>query len=226
MARTPVRAVLLDALGTLVELQPPAPRLRAGLLELAGVDVGGPAAARAFDAEIDHYLANHLRGCDGDGLNALRDECAAVMLTALEAPDLTRATVRRAMLRALEFRAFPDALPALRALRERGVRLAVVSNWDCSLPGWLDGAGLGGLFDAVVSSAVIGAAKPSPAVFLAALERVGATPEQALHVGDSVEQDLEGARDAGIRPILLVRGGRAPEGTEAIRSLRELPSLI
>lgn len=226
MTPSRVRVVLLDALGTLVELQPPAPRLRAALLELAGVDVGEEAAARAFAAEIDHYRANHLQGGTEDGLDALRDECAAVMRDALEAPGLQPATVRRAMLRALEFRAFPDAMPALRALRERDVRLAVVSNWDCSLPAWLEQAGFGGVFDATVPSAVVGAAKPSRAVFLAALEQVGATPAQALHVGDSVEHDLEGARAAGVRAVLIARRARPPRGVNAIQSLQELASLI
>jgi len=221
-----VEVVLLDALGTLVELQPPAPRLRAALLDLAGIDVGERAAARAFGAEIDHYLANHLRGRDQDGLHVLREECAVVMSEELEAPGLERATVRRAMLRALEFRAFPDALPALRALRARDVQLVVVSNWDCSLPDWLERAGFRGMLDGVVSSAVVGAAKPSPAVFLAALELVGASAAQALHVGDSVDRDVEGARAAGLRAVLMARDGLASDGVEAIRSLEELTSLI
>ena len=139
---TPVRGVLLDALGTLVELQPPAPRLRKALRELAGIDVGEEAAAKGFAAEIAHYRANHLRGGDEAGLDALRDDCAAVLREALGEPGLDAATVRRAMLEALEFRAYPDAPPALRALSARGVRLVVASDWDCSLPYWLARTGL------------------------------------------------------------------------------------
>ncbi|MEJ7817771.1 MAG: hypothetical protein WKF49_03755, partial [Thermoleophilaceae bacterium] len=66
-----LRAVLFDALGTLVALDPPAPRLRAALQRNTGVDVGEAVAARAFAAEIEFYLANHMRGGDRDGLASL-----------------------------------------------------------------------------------------------------------------------------------------------------------
>lgn len=221
-----VRAVLLDMFDTLVELQPPAPRLRARLLELTGVDVGHEAAARGFAAEIGHYLANHMQGRDEAGLDALRDDCAAVLHEALGVEGLERAAVRRAMLDSLRFRPFPDVLPALRALRARGVRLVVVSNWDWSLPEWLERAGLAELVDGVVSSAAVGSAKLSPRIFRVALDLAGVAPEQALHVGDSVASDVEGARAAGVRAVLIARSGAAPEGLEAIRSLEELPSLI
>ena len=224
MART--RAVLLDMFGTLVELRPPAPRLRARLLELAGIDVGEEAAARGFAAEIGYYVENHLRGHDRAALEALRDDCAAVLQEALGCERLEHAAVRRAMLDSLEFRAFPDAAPALRSLRAHGVRMVVVSNWDCSLPEWLERTGLAELLDGVVSSAAVGAAKPSPRIFRQALELAGVAPGEALHAGDSVAADLEGARAAGVRAVLIARTGGAPDGVEAIRSLAELPSLV
>jgi len=224
--RNAARIVLFDALGTLVELQPPGPRLRKALHDLSGTEVDEETAAGAFAAEISYYRANHLRGADEAGLDALRDDCATVLREALGEPAVQLATVRRAMLEAIEFRAFPDALPALRALRARGVRLFVASDWDCSLPHWLARAGLAELIDGAVSSAVVGEAKPSPAVFRAALALAGATPAQALHVGDSVDRDVEGARAAGLRAVLMAREGLAPEGVEEIRSLGQLASLI
>jgi putative hydrolase of the HAD superfamily len=90
----------------------------------------------------------------------------------------------------------------------------------------LERAGLRSLVDGVVSSAVAGAPKPHPAVFEQALRLAGATPEEALHVGDSVENDVEGARAAGVPALLVVREGDAPAGVEVIRSLGELPSLV
>jgi putative hydrolase of the HAD superfamily len=104
--------------------------------------------------------------------------------------------------------------------------LVVVSNWDCSLGEWLDRAGIGGLVDGVVSSAVVGVAKPAPAVFEAGLELAGCSAGEALLVGDSVENDVAGARAAGIRAVLVRREGALPEGVEAVRSLVELPALI
>ena len=226
MAQRRTRAVLLDMFDTLVELEPPAPRLRARLLELTGVDVGEVAAARGFRAEIGHYLAHHMEGRDEHALERLRDDCAAVLHEALGVDGLERAAVRRAMLDALGFRVFSDAPPALAALRERGVRLVVVSNWDWSLPQWIERAGLAELVDGVVSSAVVGFAKPAPEIFRVALDLAGVAPEEALHVGDSLTSDVEGARAAGVRGVLIARRGDAPEGVEAIRSLEELPSLI
>ena len=221
-----MNAVFLDMFGTLVELEPPAPRLRARLLELTGADVGDEAAARGFAAEIAHYLANHMQGRDEAALDALRDDCAAVLHEALAVEGLERTAVREAMLDSLRFRVFPDAPPALEALRTRGVRLVVVSNWDWSLPEWLERAGLAGLVDGIVSSAVVGFAKPAPEIFRVALELAGVAPDEALHVGDSPTSDVEGARAAGVRAVLIARRGGAPEGVEAIRSLEELPSLI
>ena len=219
------KAVLLDALGTLVELQPPAARLRR-LLADAGFDVSEERAARAFAAEIEYYLAHHLEGADRDSLDDLRDRCARVLHGALGLPGLEHAAARRVMLGALEFRAFPEVPGALRELRRRGVRLVVASNWDCSLPDWLAGAGLDGLVDGVVSSAEVGEAKPGRAPFLRALELAGAEPAEAVHVGDSLVNDLEGARAAGIRALLVQRSGRPPVGMPAMRSLAELPDQI
>jgi putative hydrolase of the HAD superfamily len=222
----PVRAVLLDALGTLVELAPPAPRLREALRERAGVDVGLEAAERGFAAEIEHYLANHMRGRDHEGLELLRDECAGAMHAAIGRDDLSLADVRAAMLAALEFVPFPDVAPALAELRERGLRLVVVSNWDCSLPRWLDRAGIGELVDGTVSSAVVGVAKPDPAVFEAGLELAGCSAGDALFVGDSVANDVDGARAAGLRAVLVQRSGEHPPGVEAVRSLGELSAIV
>jgi putative hydrolase of the HAD superfamily len=222
-----VRAVLIDALGTLVELQPPGPRLRARLQELSGVDVGLETAERGFAAEIGHYLAHHMEGGDRAGLERLRDDCAAVMHDALGVEGLERAAVRTAMVEALEFEAFADARPALEQLRSMGLRLVVASNWDCSLPEWLEGAGLWQLVDGAVSSAAAGEPKPSPAVFRAALEIAGVAAGEAVHVGDSLGNDIEGARAAGIRAVLIDRSAAPPPpGVETVRSLREVASLL
>ena len=218
--------MLLDALGTLVYLEPPGPRLRNALREIAGVDVTLRQAERAFRAEIGHYLAHHTEGGDGPGLDRLRDDCAEVMRAALPDPRPEHTAVREAMLAALSFVAFPDVVPALRELRARGTRLVVVSNWDCSLPEWLEGAGLASLLDGTVSSAAAGEPKPGPAAFTAALALAGVAAHEALHVGDSLDADVEGARGAGIRAVLLARDGDPPEGVEAVSSLAELASLV
>ena len=222
---TRVRAVLLDALGTLAELQPPAPRLRR-LLRESGFEVSEELAGAGFMAEIAYYLDHHLDGSDPERLERLRDRCAEELRRALAIPGLDHATARRAMLGALEFTPYPDVLPALEELRDRGVARVVASNWDCSLPDWLRPAGILELLDGVVTSAEVGAAKPNPRVFERALAVAGVEASEAIHAGDRVDNDVEGAAAAGVRGVLVQREGAPPPGVEAIRSLRELLALL
>jgi putative hydrolase of the HAD superfamily len=223
----PVRAVLLDAMGTVLELERPAPRLRDALRERLGVRVGEAEAEDAMRAEIAFYRAHHLEGADAAGLLALRRRCAEVVRDRL--PALASAStdyVLEALLAALRFRAHSDAAPALRTLRTAGVKLVAVSNWDVSLGAALEQAGLAALLDGAISSAEAGADKPRPEIFARALALAGdVEPAEALHVGDRLEEDVAGARAAGIRPVLLARGVPAPAGIEAIDSLAELPAL-
>jgi putative hydrolase of the HAD superfamily len=218
---------LLDALGTLLALEPPAPRLRDELLRRAGVDVGLEAAEGAFATEIAFYLEHHLEGRDEDGLAALRDRCAEVVRRSLGEPAVDHATVHAAMLASLRFRAQPDAAGALGAIRAQGLALIVVSNWDCSLPRVLGEAGLASAVDRVVTSAMVGAAKPDPRLFEAALVVARARADEAVHVGDSEAHDVAGAAAAGVRPVLLDRSGEAHRNdVPVIRSLDELSSLV
>jgi putative hydrolase of the HAD superfamily len=220
-----VRAVLLDALGTLVALQPPAPRLRR-LLHEAGFEVTEEQAAAGFLAEIAYYLDHHLDGSDRERLERLRDRCAEEMRRALDIPGLDHATARSAMLGALEFSAYPDVLPALAELRDRNLTLVVASNWDCSLPDWLRPAGVLDLVDGVVTSAEVGAAKPSSRVFERALAVAGVEPSEALHAGDRLDNDVQGAAAAGVRAVLVQRDGSPPPSVDAIGSLSELAALL
>ena len=88
--------------------------------------------------------------------------------------------------------------------------------------------GLAGLFDITVRSADVGAAKPDPAIFRAALSRAGVEPHEAVHVGDQISSDIQGARAVGIRPVLVDRDGNHPRYRECPRidSLSELPCLL
>lgn len=224
-----MKAVLLDVLGTLVELESPGPALREEIERRTGVDVGDERANAAFAAEITYYLAHHMEGCDMDAVECLRDRCAEEIRRTLALEGLDHATAREAMLAALSFRPFPDALPLLRVLKERGVRVVAASNWDASLPDGLGQAGLLGYLDGAVSSAVVGSAKPDPAVFRAALELAKCEPDEAFHVGDSPDGDVEGARGAGIRVALLDRHGvfaEPPPNVPKISSLEMVPAVI
>jgi putative hydrolase of the HAD superfamily len=210
VARMPVvttRCVLLDALGTLVELEPPWPLLAAEL------GVGVDDAERAMRAEMSYYRDHSHEGRDPESLAELRRRCAGIV-----SAELGREVTPEQLMASIRFRAFPDAAPALAELRGVGLQLVCVSNWDVSLPSVLDRCGLAQGLDAVVTSAGAGARKPDPAIFAAAIEIAGCEPGEALHVGDTPDEDIRGARAAGIRALLIRRdGGGDIESLAAIR---------
>jgi putative hydrolase of the HAD superfamily len=221
------RAILLDALGTLVALAPPAPILRRELASRLGLEVSEAEAHEAIAAEFSYYRAHLDEGRDPDALVALRRRCAEAMRSVMPPPAarLDIDALTGALLASLHFSAFVDAAPALELARSRAQRLVVVSNWDISLPDVLARLGLAGLVDGVVTSAGAGARKPSPEIFAQALEIAGIAARDAVHVGDTIDEDVIGARNAGIEAILLRRdGGPAPPGVRVIASLRELDS--
>jgi putative hydrolase of the HAD superfamily len=226
MARDGIQgAVLLDALGTLIELERPWPHL---VSELAarGVVVTEEAARAAMLAEMAYYRAHHDEASDAAGLADLRRRCAAVVQGELGTP-LALDDVLDALLAAVRFRPYPEVPAALAGWRAGGARLAIVSNWDVSLHDVLERTALRDLVDAVVISAELGVAKPDPAIFHTALERLGARAEHAVHVGDTVEVDVAGARAAGIEGVLVARDGAvAPAGVRTIRSLDELGAVL
>jgi putative hydrolase of the HAD superfamily len=212
-----MRAILLDAMGTLVELEDPAPHLVAELAA-RGVDVALADARRAVRAEIALYRAEHDTAVDAASLAALRRRCAAVIAT--ELGGLGAGVALDALLGAIRFRPYDEVPGTLAALRAEGARLVVVSNWDVSLHDALRDTGLAPLVDGAISSAEAGAAKPDPAIFLQALAALDARPGDALHAGDDLEADVAGARAAGIAAVLVARDGAAPPpGVRAIASL-------
>ncbi len=223
----PVKAILLDALGTLVELQPPAPLLRAELSERFGVSLDEIEAQQAIAAEIAFYRAHLDEGRDEQSLALLRARCAEALRDAL--PDTAQRRLPAAselvepLLGSLRFRLYADVRPALEHFRTRGLGLVVVSNWDVSLHAVLGALGLASVLDGIVTSAEARVRKPSGAIFERALRLAGASGRDAIHVGDGLEEDVAGARAAGIEPILLRRdGAAAPSGIRTIASLSEL----
>jgi putative hydrolase of the HAD superfamily len=218
------RCLLIDAMGTLIALQPPAPRLARELDQRFGLEVTAAQAERAIAAEIRYYRSHMNEGRDDRTVAELRRRCAAEMRSAL--PDLSNVgeqALTDALIASLQFALFDDAREALQAARQHGLRVVVVSNWDSSLAQVLERVGLADVIDGVVSSAAVGAAKPDPAIFEAALALARVAAGEALHVGDSLEHDIAGARAAGIAAVWLNRdGAAAPTGVRGVGSLREL----
>jgi putative hydrolase of the HAD superfamily len=183
---TKTKAVLLDALGTVIDLR---------------INADGPLKA-AFPAEMAYYREHAHEARDAGSLADLRRRCAELL-----SGEAGRPVSVAEMMGAIRFSAYPDAAPALEGLGGLGLRRVCVSNWDYALPEVLERCGLADGFDAVLTSAGVGARKPDPRIFRAGLTAAGCAPGEALHVGDTPGEDLEGARAAGIPALLLDRDG-------------------
>ncbi|MFE7632856.1 HAD family hydrolase [Kitasatospora sp. NPDC001119] len=204
-------AVLFDAADTLVELVPAIPELlstawlgRDGAPDTTAVRqalwaIGSEGDWPDDEPDPERRLAMWSRFCR----EALRRAGGNASAEAAE-------RAARHILDPARYRAYPDAVPCLRALRAAGHPLALVSNFDRWLRDILDGTGLTGLFDTVVISSEVGLEKPGPEIFVLACERLGRPPGECVFVGDSVVIDVEGAQRAGLHPVLLDRYARFP----------------
>jgi HAD superfamily hydrolase (TIGR01509 family) len=194
-----ISAVLLDFAGTLAM-----PEERDAWLEACGADLAhGDALDRAgrpgpTTAEVPPELLEAYATRDHDTA-AHRAAYTGLFETVVD-PALATALYERTLV-AEGWRAYADAVPTLEALRARGVRTALVSNVGFDLRPVLDGLGLLGLLDAVVLSYEVGAIKPEPEIFAAALAALDVEPGEALMVGDHAADG--GAVALGIRSLLL-----------------------
>jgi len=135
------------------------------------------------------------------------------------------------------FELYDDVVPALSALRARGLRVGLISNTHRSLEAFQSHFELDGLISGAVSSWEHGYNKPHPSIFRAALSLLAVEPEEAVMVGDSYAHDVEGASAVGMKTVLLRRAGHLSLGAaepEAVRTgavrvistLTELPGLL
>lgn len=155
----------------------------------------------AFTTEIVRHM-----GGEGDRLRA----CAIEMVAAWE--------------HAQNFELFDDVVPVLDDLHRRGLRLGLVSNTSRDLERFVAHHGLA--VDAYVSSGRFGKTKPHPSIFRHVLGALGVDPASAAMVGDSPDDDIEGARALGMRAFLLDRDGRYPDAEGRLDDLRALPAAL
>jgi HAD superfamily hydrolase (TIGR01549 family) len=220
-----LKAVLFDVDFTLVkpgpDLGPEGYRLlgrRFGLeLDPARYAEARAAAIETLERhpELDHdeevwvlFTERIIRGMGGDADRAY--ECAVEMTRAWE--------------HAHNFELFEDTLPVLAELRAHGLKIGIVSNTGRDLAAFVAHHALD--VDAAVSSASHGKTKPHPSIFESALEQLGVSAEEAAMVGDSPEDDVEGARALGMRAFLVDRDDRFPELDDRLPDLRALPEAL
>jgi HAD superfamily hydrolase (TIGR01549 family) len=131
------------------------------------------------------------------------DGCATAPRASTRAP-----AVYRRFNEVLGWRVYDDVRPLLDSLRSRGICVGVISNWTGDLEDVLRRVDLHARFDIVMDSARFGHEKPHAEIFREALRRAGTQPHRALHVGDSIEHDVDGALGSGLRAALLDREDR------------------
>jgi putative hydrolase of the HAD superfamily len=188
-------AVTFDANGTLIRLVDPVPELERALLE-RGIERPAGAIRRAFETEGRVYAGRAAEALAPAAFAMLQRECTGVFLDELRA-ELDPAAFAPLYVAAMRFELVPGVLGALKRLRQCGLTLAVVANFDRTLHDRLEQLGLGSAFSTVVTPADAGAAKPDPRIFALAHDRLGVAPERALHIGDSAV-DEAGAAASGM----------------------------
>jgi putative hydrolase of the HAD superfamily len=221
----PLRAVLFDVDFTIAKPGPdlgPEGYQRLGRrfgLEL-DPDRYGEARAHAVTTlerhpELDHdeqvwvlFTEQIIRGMGGNSERSY--DCAVEMTRAWE--------------HAYNFQLFEDVLPVLADLRDHRLKLGLVSNTGRNLDAFVRHHRLD--VDAAVSSGAHGKTKPHPTIFQAALQRLDVEPATAVMIGDSIEDDVEGAQAVGMRGLLLDRENRYPEVAEKLTDLRALPAAL
>jgi len=149
-----------------------------------------------------------VRGMGGGGEGARA--CAAELVRAWEQHE--------------RFTLYEDALPALAALREHGVKIGLISNGSRDLDEFVSHHGLDA--DCAIGSRAFGRTKPHPEIFRHALALLGVEPEEAAMIGDSYEDDIEGARALGMKAFLLDRDGRRPDEPDRLPDLFSLPAAL
>lgn len=203
--------VLFDAMETLLTHEPPLRVLLAERWLGPGGGTSPESVSTALEAMSREGRWPGPEADPGPRLAAWTSFCREAIARAGGAGDGPLAAVAaRHLLEPGSYRLFDDAAPCLRRLRGLGFRVGLVSNFDAWLHDVLDALGVRDLLDGIVVSGELGVVKPAPGIFHAGARSLGLSPGRCLHVGDSVRIDVEGARRAGLTPVLLDRRGRHP----------------
>jgi putative hydrolase of the HAD superfamily len=208
-----IRAVLADFYGTLARAT-------------TWVSADDVLAEHGYELDPEHraiYFADGLDGVEHDEHSKSRDHYVAwqrertlAMLAASDVHPGEYEAIVEKLRRGTETRvleAYDEVGGVLAELRARGVRIVVCSNWDWDLREAVAESGLTDAVDAMVSSAWVGARKPHPRIYAAALAEAGVDASDVLFVGDTWGPDVAGPLEAGFRPLYLRRDGHWPDTT-------------
>ena len=229
MSRTPagrrrIRAVFFDLYGTLATFDPPREVIQANAAEQFGLELTPEGVDRGYHM-ADQFMSRqnaiapvrHMSPAERTRFFARFEQL--VLEGAGHAVDLgTAAEVwKKVRTQRYDLALFDDVIPSMGRIRDSGLLTGLISNVDSPGTALAESMGLTGHVDISITSGDAGAEKPHPAIFTAALSRAGVGPAEAVHVGDQIESDVEGALAAGMAPILMDRFDGHPRYSDHTR---------
>ena len=230
-----IKAVFFDLYGTLAGFHPSRYEIQSEACADFDIQVTPEGTLKGY-ALADAYMAEEnavrpLRQLDSESRNRFFAEYERLVLkgsdvevSSEQAGDIWR-RVRQVP---YHLTLYEDAVPAMDELKNQGLTLGMISNMNRDGRELTEGLGLAAHLDFAVTSAEVGAEKPHPPIFLAALAKAGAEPHQVVHVGDQPTSDVQGALGVGINPVLLDRDGNHKEVRDCprIKGLIALPGVV
>ena len=215
-----IQAITFDAGGTLIEPWPSVGHVYAEVSKDHGQEASPDELNRRF---VSVWRTRKNFDYSSKAWAGLVDEVFSGLTTELPSRTFFDELYER-FAQADTWRVFDDVEPTLEALRERGIRLAVLSNWDERLRPLLEKLELGRWFEEVYISLEMGWTKPDERIFEAAAHGLGLAGDEILHVGDSLQEDVKGALESGWQSRHLLRAaGNNPDSKDpSITSLTEL----
>ncbi|MBI1729316.1 HAD-IA family hydrolase [Candidatus Acetothermia bacterium] len=220
--KSKIRVVFFDVHDTLIYINQTPPEIFQILCQESGVGVDLNLLKKLY---LNPNDLERRREAFGNDVGFWMD-LNARLLTQLEISDPDQSLVKKIVEGFKEVRwwdSYPDAISTLQKLKVAKYQLGVIANSRHLVIGRLDHTGLTSFFDTITYSEEVGASKPDRRIFEAALQRAGCQPQEAIHIGDRWVEDIEGARNAGIKPVLLDRKSEHPHASCArVQTLEEI----
>ena len=230
-----VKAVFFDAAGTLFTVNGSVGAIYANLAREHGKDVSIADVEAGFRRFFAAAPPMAFPGASAEQIPALEKQWWKTLVRGVfsSAGDFLRfdeyfAALFEFFARVEAWKLYPETIATLERLKERGLTLGVISNFDSRLFGLLDGLGITQFFDVIVISTQAGAAKPEAAIFGRALAQTGLRAAEAIHIGDSYDADVIGARAAGLTPVFINRSQKTQVSVDSLQanSLADLLTIV
>jgi len=211
-----IKAVCFDFFNTLAYFDPPRDTFYARVAGELGVIVTPQAIADALP-EADSYwrlenFKSPIRTREEKEKYAVYTQYALGILKGATPPATSEQALQilaKAFSIGFKFVAYNDSLPTLKAVKDKDLKVGVISNIGQEIDSYCTELGLEPYLDFKVTSFEVGFDKPRPEIFRLALQKAGCNPAEAIFVGDQYEQDILGARGVGMKPVLIDRDGKS-----------------